>query len=97
MSKYYTNVCVHGNHILFRGVNNGRRVKSKVNRERDVRHGKKWREAYFNFSPKLAAPRCLQNRKCDQASQVATENGRVESQPDGCPNTLPIKNSVKAI
>jgi DNA polymerase elongation subunit (family B) len=30
MSKYYTNVCVHGNHILFRGVNNGRRVKSKV-------------------------------------------------------------------
>jgi DNA polymerase elongation subunit (family B) len=30
MSKYYTNVCVHNNHILFRGVNNGRRVKSKV-------------------------------------------------------------------
>ena len=30
MSKYYTNVCVHGNHILFRGVNNGRRVKTKV-------------------------------------------------------------------
>jgi DNA polymerase elongation subunit (family B) len=30
MSKYYTNVCVHGNHILFRGVNNGKRVKSKV-------------------------------------------------------------------
>ncbi len=30
MSKYYTNVCVHGNNILFRGVNNGRRVKSKV-------------------------------------------------------------------
>ncbi len=30
MSKYYTNVCVHGNHILFRGVTNGRRVKSKV-------------------------------------------------------------------
>jgi DNA polymerase elongation subunit (family B) len=30
MSKYYTNVCVHSNHILFRGVNNGRRVKSKV-------------------------------------------------------------------
>ena len=30
MSKYYTNVAVHGNHILFRGVNNGRRVKGKV-------------------------------------------------------------------
>ncbi len=30
MSKYYTNVCVHGNHILFRGVNNGRRVESKI-------------------------------------------------------------------
>jgi DNA polymerase elongation subunit (family B) len=31
MSKYYTNVCVHGNNILFRGVNSdGRRVKSKV-------------------------------------------------------------------
>ena len=30
MSKYYTNVCVHGNNILFRGVNNGKRVKSKV-------------------------------------------------------------------
>jgi DNA polymerase elongation subunit (family B) len=30
MSKYYTNVCVHSNHILFRGVTNGRRVKSKV-------------------------------------------------------------------
>jgi DNA polymerase elongation subunit (family B) len=31
MGKYYTNVCVHGNHILFRGVNSdGRRVKSKV-------------------------------------------------------------------
>jgi DNA polymerase elongation subunit (family B) len=30
MSKYYTNVAVHGNHILFRGVNNGRRVKTKV-------------------------------------------------------------------
>jgi len=30
MSKYYTNVCVHNNHILFRGVNNGRRVKTKV-------------------------------------------------------------------
>ena len=28
--KYYTNVAVHGNHILFRGVNNGRRVKAKV-------------------------------------------------------------------
>ena len=30
MSNYYTNVCVYSNHILFRGVNNGRRVKSKV-------------------------------------------------------------------
>ena len=30
MSKYYTNVAIHGNHILFRGVNNGKRVKSKV-------------------------------------------------------------------
>ena len=30
MSKYYTNVCVHSNHILFRGVTNGRRVKTKV-------------------------------------------------------------------
>jgi len=30
MSKYYTNVCVYGNNILFRGVTNGRRVKSKV-------------------------------------------------------------------
>jgi DNA polymerase elongation subunit (family B) len=30
MSKYYTNVAVHGNNILFRGVNNGRRVKGKV-------------------------------------------------------------------
>ena len=30
MSNYYTNVCVHNNHILFRGVNNGRRVKSKI-------------------------------------------------------------------
>jgi DNA polymerase elongation subunit (family B) len=30
MSKYYTNVAVHSNNILFRGVNNGRRVKGKV-------------------------------------------------------------------
>jgi hypothetical protein len=30
MSKYYTNVAIHGNHILFRGVNNGKRIKSKV-------------------------------------------------------------------
>jgi DNA polymerase elongation subunit (family B) len=30
MSKYYTNVAVHGNNILFRGVNNGRRVKGKI-------------------------------------------------------------------
>jgi DNA polymerase elongation subunit (family B) len=30
MSKYYTNVFVHNNHILFRGVNNGKRIKSKV-------------------------------------------------------------------
>jgi len=30
MSKYYTNVCVHSNHILFRGVTNGRRVKNKI-------------------------------------------------------------------
>ena len=30
MSKYYTSVSIHNNHILFRGVNNGKRVKSKV-------------------------------------------------------------------
>jgi len=30
MSNYYTSVCVHGNNILFRGVNNGRRVRSKI-------------------------------------------------------------------
>ena len=30
MSKYYTNVAVQGNNILFRGVKNGRRVKLKV-------------------------------------------------------------------
>ena len=30
MSKYYTNVSIQGNNILFRGVNNGRRVKLKV-------------------------------------------------------------------
>lgn len=30
MSKYYTNVCVHNNHILFRGVTNGQRVKNKI-------------------------------------------------------------------
>ncbi len=30
MSRYYTNVAVQGNNILFRGVKNGRRVKMKV-------------------------------------------------------------------
>jgi DNA polymerase elongation subunit (family B) len=30
MSKYYTNVVVQGNHVLFRGVSNGRRVKEKI-------------------------------------------------------------------
>ena len=30
MSKFYTNVAIQGNNILFRGVNNGRRVKTKV-------------------------------------------------------------------
>ena len=30
MSKFYTNVAIQGNNILFRGVNNGRRVKAKV-------------------------------------------------------------------
>ena len=30
MSKYYTNVAVQGNNILFRGVKNGRRVKLKI-------------------------------------------------------------------
>ena len=30
MSKYYTNVAVQGNNILFRGVKNGRRVKMKI-------------------------------------------------------------------
>lgn len=29
--KYYTNVMIHGNNILFRGVKNGRRVKMKIN------------------------------------------------------------------
>ena len=28
--KYYTNIAIQGNNILFRGVNNGRRVKMKV-------------------------------------------------------------------
>ena len=28
--KYYTNIAINGNNILFRGVNNGRRVKMKV-------------------------------------------------------------------
>ena len=28
--KYYTNIAVQGNNILFRGVNNGRRVKMKI-------------------------------------------------------------------
>lgn len=28
--KYYTSVAVHGNNILYRGVNNGRRIKEKV-------------------------------------------------------------------
>ena len=30
MSKYYTNVVVQGNHVLYRGVSNGRRVKEKI-------------------------------------------------------------------
>ena len=30
MSRYYTNVAVYGNNILFRGVKNGRRVREKV-------------------------------------------------------------------
>jgi DNA polymerase elongation subunit (family B) len=30
MSKYYTNISVQGNNILYRGVNNGRRVKNKI-------------------------------------------------------------------
>ena len=30
MSKYYTNVVLQGNHVLFRGVSNGRRVKEKI-------------------------------------------------------------------
>jgi DNA polymerase elongation subunit (family B) len=30
MSRYYTNVAVQGNNILFRGVKNGRRVKMKI-------------------------------------------------------------------
>ena len=30
MSRYYTNVAVQGNNILFRGVKNGRRVKLKI-------------------------------------------------------------------
>ena len=30
MSKFYTNVALYGNNILFRGVDNGRRVKTKV-------------------------------------------------------------------
>ncbi len=28
--KYYTNIAIQGNNILYRGVNNGRRVKNKV-------------------------------------------------------------------
>jgi len=28
--KYYTNIAIQGNHILYRGVNNGRRIKEKV-------------------------------------------------------------------
>lgn len=30
MSKYYTNIVVQGNNILYRGVQNGRRVKNKI-------------------------------------------------------------------
>ena len=30
MSKYYTNIAVQGNNILYRGINNGRRIKNKV-------------------------------------------------------------------
>jgi len=30
MSKYYTNVIAYGNNILYRGVNNGERVKKKI-------------------------------------------------------------------
>jgi hypothetical protein len=30
MSKYYTNIACYGNNILFRGVNEGRRVKMKI-------------------------------------------------------------------
>ena len=30
MSKYYTNISVQGNNILYRGVKNGRRVKEKI-------------------------------------------------------------------
>lgn len=28
--KYYTNVAIYGNNILYRGVNNGRRVRMKI-------------------------------------------------------------------
>ena len=28
--KYYTNVVLQGNHVLYRGVNNGKRIKSKI-------------------------------------------------------------------
>ena len=30
MSKHYTNVLCQGNYILYRGVNNGKKVKGKV-------------------------------------------------------------------
>jgi len=30
VSKYYTNVVVQGNNILYRGVQNGRRVRMKI-------------------------------------------------------------------
>ena len=30
MTKFYTNVATFGNNILYRGVNNGRRIKVKV-------------------------------------------------------------------
>ena len=28
--KYYTNISVQGNNVLYRGVNNGRRVNKKI-------------------------------------------------------------------
>lgn len=30
MNRFYTNVSIQGNHILYRGINNGRRVQNKI-------------------------------------------------------------------